>query len=117
MPFEARCSHLHSKKNEPPHDIIFLGDMGEQLSDRQNLWAPSEWAMGAKLAELNMSAPKIRDILEGIPRCHARTSLISETWHGAFASRQVRVLKRRTHTLSISRLLYPPKAPMPAGRR
>jgi hypothetical protein len=38
--------------------------------------------MGADLAELNMSVPKIRDTPEGNPRCRLRTSLISErvTW-------------------------------------
>src|SRR5215813_6008298 len=43
--------------------------------------------MGAEPAEVNMSAPKIRDTLEGIPRCRARTSPIFESWYGALASR------------------------------
>src|SRR5947207_14318347 len=36
-------------------------------------------AMGADLAEPNMSAPKIRDTPEGSPRCRRRTSRISES--------------------------------------
>src|SRR5262249_54867836 len=33
MPLEAQCGHSHSKKNEPPHDIISLGDMGKQVAN------------------------------------------------------------------------------------
>src|SRR5262245_35484511 len=38
-------------------------------------------AMGADLAGLNMSVPKIGDPPEGSPRCRLRTSRISESWH------------------------------------
>src|SRR6516225_7564726 len=38
------------------------------------------WAMGADLAELSMSVPKIQDIPEGSPQCRLRTSRISESW-------------------------------------
>jgi hypothetical protein len=40
--------------------------------------------MGDGRSEVNMSAPKIRDTLEGIPRCRAQTRRISESWHARF---------------------------------
>ena len=61
-------------------------------------------AMGAGLAELNMSVPKIGDTPEGSPRCRLRTSRISESWHGALASRQVWVRLDRVDHLHRARM-------------
>jgi hypothetical protein len=66
-------------------------------------------AMGADLAELNLSAPKIADPLEGSPRCRLRTSRISESWHGALASRQVWVKCEELRASIMSPL--PPQLP------
>ena len=64
-----------------------------------------------------MSAPKIRDTLEGIPRCRARTSLISESWHGALASRQVYRQARPGRAPGSSRSDWRPRPPRAARRR
>jgi hypothetical protein len=41
--FEAQRSRMHSKENYPPYDIIFFGEVGEQLSDRRVIFVWVHW--------------------------------------------------------------------------
>lgn len=45
MLFQAQRGRVHSKNNEPPHDIIFLGDMGEKIADRKVICVRVHWRM------------------------------------------------------------------------
>src|SRR6266545_5778738 len=68
-------------------------------------------AMDADLAEWNMSVPKIGDTPEGSPRCRLRTSRISESWHGALASRQVwAIVDRQIRRLSLAYFRLAPES-------